>query len=122
VPKREKITERARTFFKKDELSRTISTAVSGPVEIRKEERQRYLGVFPEDVLHAYTQEQLKNRDEIEGQIKHEAAGRLLVNGKVPLSLVMPYIRLAQERNLPFTMVTDHNADSPFALVVRRKD
>lgn len=121
----EKTTERARTFGNKDELARTISAAISGPLEIRKEEKQKYLGSFQEDVLAAYTKEQLQTKEvqkELHRYLDPQVVAKLLINGKAPLQIVMPYVRLAQEKNLPFMMVTEQDVSSPFALVLRKRD
>ncbi|WP_390408648.1 DUF1694 domain-containing protein [Lacticaseibacillus jixiensis] len=100
----------------KDELNERLTQSMNGNPQTRPDERRQYLGSLRERVALAITNEQLKDPKTLpscqQALAKYTAADgyKLLLNGKLDVTLLAPYMQLARRVNLPFTSINDDSA------------
>lgn len=114
-----------RSWSSKTELERTISTGVSGPPEIKKEEKSLYLGVFRERVLKVLTKRQIGESriyPEIVTALKDKRASRLLIRGDIEFAARHKYQQKARELGIKYTSVFDPALKGDIGLVVASDD
>lgn len=105
----------------KSALEQAVLAGIYGPPELKKEERQYFLGQFRERVIKVLTFEQIAEPGtypEIREAMGHPLARRLIVSRRAILSESQEYIHLAREYNLAFTTVDNPDYKGPVGLVV----
>jgi len=105
----------------KSELEKALERGLYGTPELKREEKNIFLGCFRERVLKALTKKQVVEPGtykEILDAIRDPRAKRLIITNDVQLSFAMDYINLAHKNNVEFTLVDGHNYPGEIGLVV----
>lgn len=105
----------------KDALEQTLLAGLHGGPEIKKEEKQAYLGVFREQVIAFLTQDQVKEAalyPEIAEALEHGKFQKLIINSSLAAYYTNKYQTLAREKNKAYTMVADADCARAAGLVV----
>ncbi|WP_408955190.1 YueI family protein [Natroniella sp. ANB-PHB2] len=105
----------------KSELERKVGVEAHGGLELKKGERNQYLGEFKERVLKALTITQVEEEGvypEIITSTKDSAAKKLIIDSKVSSSAAKEYIKVARENNLSFKKVSSPDFKGEIGLVV----
>lgn len=107
----------------KSELEQVIFSNVHGTPELRKRERQHYLGHFRERILEAVTWNQLKTdkgKSHIKKALTDPRAYELVIHSRAR-SQAMPLIREAQSNDVDFTVVNNSQLKGPIVVAVAAK-
>ncbi|MCK8827764.1 YueI family protein [Natroniella acetigena] len=105
----------------KSELERKVGAEAHGGLELKKEERNQYLGEFKERVLKALTVSQVEEEgvySEIITSIKDSEAKKLIIDSKVSSPAAKEYIKVARENELSFKKVSSPDFKGELGLVV----
>ncbi|PRX35755.1 uncharacterized protein YueI [Orenia metallireducens] len=105
----------------KSDLEQRVSAGINGGFELKKGEKNRFLGEFRERVLKALTFEQVEEPGtypEVLEAIKNNEAKKLIINRKVDMDRAKDYIRLAREHDLSFKKVDSPDFKGDIGLVV----
>ncbi len=103
------------------ELEEKVKQGIYGEPEIKKEEKNRYLGEFRERVIHYLSHDQVLEEGtypEIEEALKDKRAHTLVVDRKIELKYAHDYIKLARENNIRFKRVDSPDFKGNVGLVV----
>ena len=106
---------------KKSKLEEKITEGIYGKKEIKKSERNRFLGEYEERIIRYLTLEQVVEPGtypEILDAIRHPEAEKLIIDRDVNLSAANDYVKLASENNLLFKRVDSPEFKGNVALVV----
>ncbi|MCD5413762.1 MAG: YueI family protein [Clostridiales bacterium] len=91
--------------MKKDELRRTVERGLGGMPEVKATERKKWLGEFRERVILGLTLKQCREEQSlhyVREVLKDSMADKLIVNNKIPMSIISKYMRLANEMEKDF--------------------
>ncbi|MFP4016868.1 MAG: YueI family protein [Halanaerobiales bacterium] len=105
----------------KSNLEEKVLEGVHGKKELKKSEKDRYLGEFEERVIRYLTMDQLLEKGvypEIIDAVRHPEAKRLIIDRKADLSAANDYVKLASANNLTFKRVDSPELKGDIALVV----
>ncbi|AGB42330.1 hypothetical protein Halha_2456 [Halobacteroides halobius DSM 5150] len=105
----------------KSNLEQQVAAGMHGGLELKKGEKNRFLGEFRERVLIALTYNQVKagkGYQQVKDNIKDPEATKLIVNREVDQKSAKEYIRLAREANLSFKRVDSPDFTGDIALIV----
>ncbi|MCK8816389.1 YueI family protein [Natroniella sulfidigena] len=105
----------------KSELERKVGAEAHGGLELKKEERNQYLGQFKERVLKALTFAQVEEEGiypEIISSIKDPEAKKLIIDSRVSSSAAKEYVEIARENDLSFKKVNSPEFKGEVGLVV----
>ena len=105
----------------KSKLEERVLVGIYGQPELKKGEKNRYLGEYKERVLKYLTYQQVVEAGtypEILEAIRHSAAQKLIIDRKVNLESAQDYINLARDNNLQFKRVSSPDLVGDIALVV----
>ena len=108
-------------FSNKSSLEQALLAGIYGPPELKKEERQYYLGQFRERVIKVLTFEQIAEPGtypEIKEAMAHPRAKRVIISRRASLPSANEYVYLAHKHNLNFTTVDSPEYKGPVGLVV----
>ncbi|MBT2731726.1 YueI family protein [Carnobacterium sp. ISL-102] len=98
-----------------------LSKGIYGNKKTNPDERNKYFGSLRERVYLSMTIEQLISNDYLESlkkEIQLHPNQQLLLNGQVDMNLLSPYIKLSQENDCSFRIVSDEGAQrSPLGLI-----
>ncbi|SIO07426.1 Uncharacterized protein YueI [Carnobacterium alterfunditum] len=98
-----------------------LSKGIYGNKKTNPDERNKYFGSLRERVYLSMTIEQLTSNDYLESlkkEIQLHPNQQLLLNGQVDMNLLSPYIKLSQENDCSFRIVSDEGAQrSPLGLI-----
>ena len=111
----------ARKQQKKSELEKTAEAGLNGGPQIKKQEKNKFLGEFKERVLIALTYEQVEEAGtykQVLDAIRDDEAEQLIINRKVDIEKAKDYLKLADDNNLSFKKVAAANYNGDIALVV----
>ncbi len=106
---------------KKSDLEQKLSVGLQGGVELKKGEKNRFLGQFRERVLKVLTFKQVEEAgtySEVLEAIRDDRATKLIINRQVDMDRAKDYIKLAQQNNLSFKKVNSPDFKGKAALVV----
>lgn len=106
---------------KKSKLEKKAIQGVYGKKELKKSERNQFLGEFKERVIRYLTYEQVVEKGtypEILDAIRHPEAKKLIIDREVDLSAANEYIKLAAENELLFKRVDSPDFKGDIALIV----
>lgn len=105
----------------KEDVKDYLMRGIYGPPELRREEKIRYLGEFRERIVLALTQRQVRRR-EIPSRVMEALDAypglTIVLNGEMEYEALSKYIRLANERNVPYRKIYDHETDTEIGLVL----
>lgn len=105
----------------KTPLEQKLLTGIHGIPQLKREERQHFLGQFRERVIKVLTFAQVVEPGtyaEIREAMAHPKARRLLISRRADLPAAAEYIRLARQHGLSFATVDLPEFKGPVALVV----
>ena len=106
---------------KRSELEERLLQGIHGKKELKREERNRYLGEYEERVIRYLTREQVREKGiypEILAAMRHPAARKLIVDRNIKLGAANEYIKLARENGLQFKRVYSPDFKGDVGLVV----
>lgn len=105
----------------KEDVNDYLMRGIHGPPELRRDEKIRYLGEFRERIVLALTQAQVR-RPDIPRQVRDAIAAHpdvtVVLNGEMEYRAISKYIRLANEKNLPYRKIYDNEHDTEIGLVL----
>jgi len=124
--KREQWEERDRLSRLSDKtpLQKTLAAGMHGLPELKKEEKQYYLGIFKERVVSAFTFAELDKGDidqRVAAALEDPRAGQLRVHSQVDRTRAMNFIQMARDRGVRFNLVSDPRGKTDIALVIEEK-
>ncbi|MFW6409421.1 MAG: YueI family protein [Halanaerobiales bacterium] len=105
----------------KSELEKKVMEGIHGQPELKKGEKDRFLGQFAERVIRYLSYKQVKEDGiypEIMEALRHPQAAKLLVSRDVDLEQANEYIKLARDKDLTFRRVDSPELKGEVALVV----
>jgi len=112
-------------FAAKSQLEQILEVGLHGAPELKKEEKEYYLGEFRERVIKFLTKEQVRESlvyDEIEQAIQDPRADKVVVHGELPEQATAKYQKLALQYHKLFTVRQDPLFKGNVGLVVAGKD
>lgn len=112
--------EAMRKQQKKSELEQRAAAAINGGPDLKRAEKNKFLGEFRERVLVALTFKQVEEEgtyQEVLEAIKDNEAVKLIIDRGVEMAKARDYIKLAQKNDLSFKKIESVRA-SQIALVV----
>ncbi|UOY92936.1 YueI family protein [Ectobacillus sp. JY-23] len=95
-----------------------LQEGIYGAKEQHPEERRLFLGTLRERVELALTKGQVMRQTPYQIGTALQKNVKMLLNGDVAYSYLSPYIRFANEKKIPFTIVQNEKGNSPFGLVL----
>ncbi|WP_042346882.1 YueI family protein [Bacillus massiliigorillae] len=105
----------------KKTVDEIIEQGIYGAKEINPDERRKFLGTLRERIVIALTASQVRANQvqpEVEDAIKNNKEAKLYVNGNVDYSYLSKYIKVAQNNNVSYTIVTNKEHNSEIGLVL----
>ncbi|MFW5980406.1 MAG: YueI family protein [Halanaerobiaceae bacterium] len=105
----------------KSKLEKKVEEGIYGQPEIKKGEKNRFLGEFKERVIKYLTYDQVVEEGvypEIEEALKNPAAKKMVIDREVDMSYANDYIELAQKENISFKRAHSPSFKGEVALVV----
>ncbi|ABO48972.1 protein of unknown function DUF1694 [Desulforamulus reducens MI-1] len=118
-------TEAIGSWSNQSELEKTISAGLNGPPELKREEKNRYLGQFKERVIKMLTKGQVSEPaiyPEILDALKDPRASKLIINGDIPEVFTLKYQKLARQQGKHYFLVHDPALQGKTGLIVVSKD
>jgi len=106
-------------------LEKTASEGAFGSKEIKKGERNRFLGEFEERVIAYLTEEQIKEKalyPEVKNALKNEEAYKLIIRGDIAKNHISKYIEWARKEGVRFNRKNSPEFRGDVALAVVGKD
>ena len=119
--KKDEEREALKKQQQKSKLEQQAATGVQGGLELKKDEKAKFLGQFKERVLKALTFEQIEQAGvypEIAEAIKDERADKLIINRNVDNEAAKEYINLSREFGLSFKRVQSPEFVGNIGLIV----
>lgn len=113
--------ELVKGLVEKSNLEKTISAAFQGGLELKKEERNLYLGQLRERVLQALTLEQVEEKlvyPEIRQFLADEKANKLIIDGKASIPAKERYHSEAKKYAVSFLSLSSPDFQGPIGLVI----
>ncbi|GGE59707.1 YueI family protein [Priestia taiwanensis] len=107
--------------MKKNTVDDYLNNGIYGTPEIKGAERKVFLGTIRERIEIALTNGQVMKSTtykEIESAMKQAKNTKLLLNGNIAYSYLSKYIKLANQHNIPFSLVQDSDSKNPMGLVL----
>lgn len=104
-----------------NQLEKKIIEGIYGPPEIKKEEKNRFLGEYKERVIRYLTLDQVQEPGvypEIIKAMNSAEAKKLIIDRNVDIESAHDYIKLAREENLVFKRVDSPEFKGDVALIV----
>jgi len=105
----------------KSKLEEKVMEGVYGKKELKKSERNRFLGEYEERVIRYLTYKQVLEPGtypEILDAIRNNEAKKLIISREVDLIAANDYVKLAAENNLLFKRVDSPDFKGDIALIV----
>ncbi|WP_033796793.1 YueI family protein, partial [Bacillus pseudomycoides] len=98
-----------------------LQEGIHGQKQNKPEERNMYLGTLRERVEIALTIGQVMQSNvytEVANSMRTSQSLQLYVNGSISYPHLSKYIKLANEKNVPFTIVQNKGTQTPIGLVL----
>ncbi|OEG62012.1 MAG: hypothetical protein BHK79_01145 [Halanaerobium sp. MDAL1] len=109
----------------KSKLEKTAREGAFGPTELKKGEKNRFLGEFEERVIAYLSESQIKEKalyPEIKEALQSKEANKLIIRGDIDKSLISDYIEWAREAGVSFNRKNSPEFRGNVALAVAGKD
>ncbi|PTW03501.1 uncharacterized protein YueI [Halanaerobium saccharolyticum] len=106
-------------------LEKTAREGAFGPTELKKGEKNRFLGEFEERVIAYLSESQIKEKalyPEIKEALQSKEANKLIIRGDIDKSLISDYIEWAREAGVSFNRKNSPEFRGNVALAVAGKD
>lgn len=100
-----------------------LQEGIYGQKQNKPEERNMYLGTLRERVEVALTIGQVMQSNvytEVATNMRSSQSLQLFINGSITYPHLSKYIKLANEKNVPFTIVQNKGTHTPIGLVLAR--
>ncbi|WP_141430386.1 YueI family protein [Bacillus sp. 03113] len=98
-----------------------LQQGIHGVKETNPDERRKFLGTLRERIVVALYQNQLREAGiypEVENAVKENSKAHLYLNGHMDYSYLSKYIKIANQHNVKYTMVTNKEHNSDIGLVL----
>lgn len=108
----------------KQSVDDIIMNGIKGTPEIKKDEKNKYLGTFRERVEIVLSIGQVMKPtiySEVENILKNTKNIDLLLNGDVTYQYLSKYIQMANKYHVPFSIVQNNEFSSDLGLVIANK-
>ncbi len=119
--KKDEQREALKKQQQKSKLEQQAASGLQGGLELKKDEKAKFLGQFKERVLKALTFEQVEKAgtyQEVVEAIKDNRADKLIINRNVDNQAAKEYINLSRKFNLSFKRVQSSEFVGDIGLVV----
>ncbi|CCU80038.1 DUF1694 domain-containing protein [Halanaerobium saccharolyticum subsp. saccharolyticum DSM 6643] len=106
-------------------LEKTAREGAFGSKEIKKGEKNRFLGEFEERVIAYLTEDQIKEKalyPEVKGALKNDEAYKLIIRGDIAKNHISKYIEWARKEGVRFNRKNSPEFRGDVALAVVGKD
>lgn len=106
-------------------LEKTAREGAFGAKELKKGEKNRFLGEFEERIIIYLTEEQIKDKalyPEIKQALKNSEAAKLIIRGDIDKKYISDYIKWAREAGVRFNRKNSPEFRGNVALAVAGKD
>lgn len=103
------------------ELEQVLYNGIHGSPEIKKDEKQQFLGLFREQVIVLLSTKQVKETaiyPEIVQALKDRRSAKLIINGSIDILFRRKYQLLSKKLNIPFSVVFDPDYAKSTGLVI----
>jgi uncharacterized protein YueI len=107
--------------LKKPSVEEILQQGIYGPLEIKPEERRKFLGTLRERIIVALKKRQVGEAEiypEVELAVKDNPQSHLYLNGNISYEELSKYVKLASKYNLDHTIVTNKEHDTEIGLVL----
>ncbi|MFC0270986.1 YueI family protein [Metabacillus herbersteinensis] len=104
-----------------ENINSYINQGVYGPLETKPDERNKFLGTIRERIVVALTVGQVRQKKiykEVETELKRVHTGKLLLNGSIDYSSLSKYVKIANQLDYPFSIISDFDQDTSIGLVL----
>lgn len=108
----------------KQTVDEIIMNGIKGTPEIKKEEKNKFLGTYRERVEIALTTGQVMKStiySEVTGILQTTKNIDLLLNGDVSYQYLSKYIQIANKFHVPFSIVQNNESNTDIGLVIANK-
>lgn len=98
-----------------------LQQGIYGPMEIKPEERKRFLGTLRERIVVALSHAEVRdktNRAELEKIMREHPKAHLYLNGQIEYPTLSKYIKMAGEVGMLFTIVNNQEVETDIGLVI----
>ena len=105
----------------KSKLEKKVMEGIYGEPELKREEKNRFLGQFKERVINFLTYKQVMEKginNKILTAIKDPEAAKIVIDRDVDIDYARDYIELARENNLKFKRIDSPDFIGDIALVI----
>ena len=106
-------------------LEKRAREGAFGPTELKKGEKNRFLGEYEERVIAYLTEEQIKEQalyPEIKEALKNSEADKLIIRGDIDKKHITDYIKWAREEGVRFNRKNSPDFRGNVVLAVAGKD
>lgn len=108
----------------KQSVDEIIMNGIKGAPEIKKDEKNKYLGTYRERVEIVLTTGQVMRANiysDVANILKNTSNIDLLLNGDISYQYLSKYIQIANNNQVPFSIVQNNESDTEIGLVVANK-
>lgn len=98
-----------------------LQQGIYGPMEIKPEERKRFLGTLRERIVVALTHAEVRDKTnlaELERIMREHQKAHLYLNGQIEYPTLSKYIKMAGEVGMLFTIVNNQEVETDIGLVI----
>lgn len=109
------------TLMNTESPEQRLAVGMSGAPELKRDEKNIYLGEFRERVIRILSKKQVAQKNvypEIIEALSHKQCLRMLINGELRDQLTDKYIALALKVAKPYTVIHDPQLEGETGLVV----
>jgi len=115
------IIDRGRNMQKEEKLDQILKEGIYGTYEIKKDEKNRFLGEFEERVLCFLKTKQVFESaiyTEVLDAIKYKEASKLIIDHEIDYKYVEKYIKEARENGINFKRVSSPDFKGDIVLLI----
>ncbi len=108
----------------KKDMEDFLNEGLYGPRQTKPDERRKFLGTLRERIILALTKGQVIKKaglKDLEKFMQEHPEAALLLNGNMDGNYFSAYRKLAGKQNIPFTIVTNQDADTDIGLIFAYK-
>lgn len=105
----------------KENIEEYLDRGIYGVKETKPEERRYYLTALRERIEVALKKGQVMRTspyEQVVANIKNVRNGHLYLNGEISYPHLSKYIKIANQENVPFTIVQNHHSETDIGLVL----
>ncbi|SEN86306.1 Uncharacterized protein YueI [Amphibacillus marinus] len=98
-----------------------LNEGIHGSRQTKPDERRKFLGSLRERTAFALTIEQVEAEQGLEqfaNKLSKNKKAELLLNGVISINLLKPYRKLANDYDIPYTLIDDKDCQNAFGLVL----